>query len=153
MFSQCGASRSLFQLVLRGGDVGSGHRLWPLYTRKLRRLRIRADFATTVFIGDSLTAGFQNGSLLDSQQPNGYASLIAKQAGFKLALPLIAPPGARGLQLVSVGPPPVIQQASGTSTGRDDLTVQATDLAVPGHLLTDLINRKPDLVPPATKTS
>ncbi len=106
------------------------------------------NFATTVFIGDSLTAGFQNGSLLDSQQPNGYANLIAKQAGFKVALPLIAPPGAPPvLQLVSVGPPPVVKQASGVTTGRDDVTVQATDLAVPGHLLTDLINRKPDLIP------
>ena len=106
------------------------------------------NFSTTVFIGDSLTAGFQNGSLLDTQQPNGYANLIAKQAGFKLALPLIAAPGAPAvLQLVSVGPPPVVKQASGVTTGRDDPTLQATDLAVPGHLLTDLINREPVAVP------
>lgn len=106
------------------------------------------NFSGTVFIGDSLTAGFQNGSLLDTQQPNGYANLIAKQAKFKLALPLIAPPGAPAvLQLVSVGPPPVIHQASGTTAGRDDLTVQATDLAVPGHHLTDLINRAPTTAP------
>lgn len=106
------------------------------------------DFSKTVFLGDSLTAGFQNGSLLDTQQPNGYANLIAKQAGFQLALPLIAPPGAPAvLKLVSVGPPPVIQQESGITTGRDNPTVQATDLAVPGHLLTDLINRAPVAVP------
>jgi lysophospholipase L1-like esterase len=106
------------------------------------------NFSTTVFIGDSLTAGFQNGSLLDTQQPNGYASLIAKQAGFKLALPLIAAPGAPAvLQLVSVGPPAVVKQASGVTTGRDDVTLQATDLAVPGHLLTDLINREPIAIP------
>jgi len=106
------------------------------------------NFTNTVFIGDSLSAGFQNGSLLDSQQPNGYASLIAKQAGFKLALPLIAAPGAPAvLQLVSVGPPAVVKQASGVTTGRDDVTVQATDLAVPGHLLTDLLNREPVAIP------
>ncbi len=106
------------------------------------------NFTTTVFIGDSLTAGFQNGSLLDSEQPNGYANLIAKQAAFQLALPLIAPPGAPAvLQLVSVGPPPVIQQSPGITSGRDDLTVQATDLAVPGHLLTDLLNREPVAIP------
>jgi hypothetical protein len=51
-------------------------------------------FATTVVIGDSLSAGFQNGSLLDSQQPNGWASLVATQANFTLTLPLIASPGA-----------------------------------------------------------
>lgn len=105
-------------------------------------------FTTTVVIGDSLSVGFQNGSLLDSQQPNGWASLVATQAGFSLALPLIAPPGAPAvLQLVSVGPPPVIVQASGTTSGRDDNSVQPTDLAVPGHLLNDLINTTPNPVP------
>src|ERR1700722_16718961 len=78
-----------------------------------------AGFATTVVIGDSLSAGFQNGSLLDSQQPNGWASLVAKQANFSLALPLIASPGVPAvLELTSLGPPPVIQQASGISVGR-----------------------------------
>lgn len=106
------------------------------------------NFATTVVIGDSLSAGFQSGSLLDTQQPNGWASLVAMQAGFKLALPLIAPPGVPAvLQLVSVGPPPVIKQASGTSSGRDDTSVQAYDLAVPGHKLNDLINAAPTAAP------
>ncbi len=106
------------------------------------------NFTNTVFIGDSLTAGFQNGSLLDSQQPNGYANLIAKQAGFQLKLPLIAAPGAPAvLQLVSVGPPAVIKQASGITFGRDNPTVQATDLAVPGHRLADLLNREPVAIP------
>jgi lysophospholipase L1-like esterase len=105
-------------------------------------------FETTVVIGDSLSAGFQNASLLDAQQPNGWASLIAKQAGFNLALPLVASPGAPAvLQLASLGPPPVIIQASGSSPGRDNPTAQPYDIAVPGHTLDDLINRKPVLVP------
>lgn len=105
-------------------------------------------FATTVVIGDSLSAGFQNGSLLDSQQPNGWASLVAKQANFSLALPLIASPGVPAvLELVSLGPPLVIQQASGISIGRDDPLKQPYDLAVPGHLLNDVINTDPVLVP------
>jgi lysophospholipase L1-like esterase len=105
-------------------------------------------FATTVVIGDSLSAGFQNGSLLDSQQPNGWASLVAKQANFSLALPLIASPGVPAvLELVSLGPPLVIQQASGISIGRTDPLTQPYDLAVPGHLLNDVINTAPVLVP------
>jgi lysophospholipase L1-like esterase len=105
-------------------------------------------FTTTVVIGDSLSAGFQNGSLLDSQQPNGWASLVAKQANFSLALPLIASPGVPAvLQLVSLGPPPVIQQASGISIGRSDPLTQPYDLAVPGHMLNDVINTAPVLVP------
>lgn len=105
-------------------------------------------FATTVVIGDSLSAGFQNGSLLDSQQPHGWASLVAKQAGVQLVLPLIAPPGAPAvLQLVSLGPPPVTKQAPGTSPGRDNPSQQPYDVAVPGHSLDDIINRVPVLVP------
>lgn len=105
-------------------------------------------FETTVVIGDSLSAGFQNGSLLDTQQPNGWASLVAKQGGWNLTLPLVAPPGAPAvLQLVSVGPPPVTKQESGTSSGRDNSDAQPYDLAVPGHLLNDLIGRTPALVP------
>ncbi len=105
-------------------------------------------FTTTVVIGDSLSAGFQNGSLLDSQQPNGWASLVAKQANFSLALPLIASPGVPAvLELASLGPPPVIQQAGGISLGRVDPLTQPYDLAVPGHLLNDVINTAPVLVP------
>ena len=105
-------------------------------------------FATTVFIGDSLTAGYQNGSLLDTQQPNGYGSLIAKQANFSITLPLIAPPGAPAvLELTSTGFPPGVQQVSGITTGRDNPTAQPTDLAVPGHKLHDLINAAPTVAP------
>ncbi len=105
-------------------------------------------FDTTVVIGDSLSAGFQNGSLLDSQQPNGWASLVAKQGGWGLALPLVAPPGIPAvLQLASLGPPPVITQESGTTSGRDNPETQPYDIAVPGHLLNDLINRTPVLIP------
>ena len=99
------------------------------------------NFKTTVFLGDSLTAGYQNGSLLDTQQPNGWAALVAKQAGFSIALPLIAPPGAPAvLQLVHYGPPPVITSAAGVTTGRDNTTLQPTDLAVPGAFLNDVAN-------------
>ena len=106
------------------------------------------DFTNTVVIGDSLSAGFQNGSLLDTQQPNGWASLVAKQLNATLTLPLIAAPGVPAVtELVSIGPPPVTKTASGTSTGRDDSSVQPTDLAVPGHHLHDLINAAPTALP------
>src|ERR1700730_15282522 len=91
------------------------------------------DLSRLVVIGDSLSAGFQNGSLLDLQQPNGYSSLVANQAGTTLDLPLIASPGVPNvLTLLSPGPPPIVVPVLGMSTGRDDPSVQATDLAVPG---------------------
>lgn len=107
-----------------------------------------AQFKNVVFVGDSLTAGFQNDSLLDTQQPNGYAALVAKQANFTITLPLIAPPGVPAvLQLVSVGPPPMVSQKSGVSTGRDNGAAQPTDLAVPGHKLHDILNYTPPVLP------
>ncbi len=106
------------------------------------------NFTTTVFLGDSLTAGFQSGSLLDTAQVHGWAPLVATQAGFAISQPLIAAPGAPAvLHLVSLGPPPVITAASGITTGRDNPTVQATDLAVPGAQLNDIANTKPTLLP------
>lgn len=106
------------------------------------------NFTRMVVVGDSLSAGFQNGSLLDTQQPNGWASLVATQVSTQLALPLIAPPGAPAvLELESVGPPPIIVQSPGVTTGRDNPTVQPFDLAVPGQNLTDVINRVPVPVP------
>ena len=103
-----------------------------------------ADLSRLVVVGDSLSAGFQNHSLLDSQQPHGYASLVAAQAGVPLPLPLIAAPGIPNvLQLVSAGPPPVIVPAPGVSTGRDDPFVQTTDLAVPGANVQDALTTRP----------
>jgi lysophospholipase L1-like esterase len=101
-----------------------------------------------VFLGDSLTAGYQSASLLDTQQVHGWAPVVAKQANFNIVQPLIAYPGAPNvLQLVSVSPL-VITTAPGTTTGRDNFATQVTDLAVPGALLNDVMNTVP-LVNPA----
>ncbi len=106
------------------------------------------NFSTTVFLGDSLTAGYQSASLLDTQQVHGYAPLLAAQAGFSITLPLIAFPGAPSvLQLQHVGPPPVITTAPGTTTGRDNFALQPTDLAVPGAFVNDVANTVPLLTP------
>lgn len=109
-------------------------------------------FTNVVFVGDSLTAGFQNGSLLDTQQPNGYAALLATQANFSITLPLIASPGLPPvLRLVSLGPPPVTASASGVSTGRENGSAQPTDLAVPGHKLHDVLFYTPPTVPTSSE--
>jgi hypothetical protein len=51
------------------------------------------------------------------------------------------------LELLSAGFPPVIQQEPGITTGRDNITIQPNDLAVPGHTLHDVINLAPTLTP------
>jgi lysophospholipase L1-like esterase len=106
------------------------------------------NFTTTVFLGDSLTAGYQSASLLDTAEVHGWAPLVATQAGFGIVQALIAYPGAPStLLLQSPGPPPVITQAAGTTTGRDNFATQVTDLAVPGAYVNDVANTVPVVSP------
>jgi len=106
------------------------------------------NFTTTVFLGDSLTAGYQSGSLLDTAEVHGWAPLVATQVNFPIVQALIAPPGAPGvLQLESLGPPPVITATPGTTTGRDNAALQVTDLAVPGAEVNDVANTVPVVSP------
>jgi lysophospholipase L1-like esterase len=137
--------RHLLAAVAGAAIVGcASHSSDPLAAIKAAQVKNIGNFTTTVFLGDSLTAGYQNSSLLDTQQVHGWAPLVATQANFSITLPLIAPPGAPNvLQLVSVGPPPVIKPAPGITTGRDNFTVQATDLAVPGAFVNDIANTVP----------
>lgn len=104
------------------------------------------DFSRLVVVGDSLSAGFQNFSLLDSQQIHGYASLVAQQAGTTLALPLVPYPGVPNvLSLVSLGPPPVIGPVNGVlPTPRDNPLQQPTNLAVPGVTIAQVLNQRPN---------
>jgi len=105
----------------------------------------RADLSRLVVIGDSLSAGFQNGSLLAEQQAHGYASLVAGQAGVDLPLPEIAYPGIPNvLTLVDPGPPPLIVEAAGVSTGRIDPQIEPFDLAVPAARVADALAARPD---------
>jgi lysophospholipase L1-like esterase len=106
----------------------------------------RADLSRFVVVGDSLAAGYMNDSLLDAQQVASFASLIAAQAGEDLPLPLIAAPGIPNV-IVSVdpGPPPIIVRAPGVSSGRVNPTVQAMNLAVPGHTVNDALITRPSL--------
>jgi len=106
----------------------------------------KADLSRLVVVGDSLSAGFQNGSLVESAQVNGYAALLAGQAGVSLPLPLIASPGVPNvLTLVAPGPPPVIAPAPGVSTGRVNPFQQPFNLAVPGQRVQDALTTRPNL--------
>jgi len=128
-------------LVMSGCSSGSSN---PLAAIQAAQAKNVGNFSTTIFLGDSLTAGYQSGSLLDTQQVHGWAPLVATQAQFSIVQPLIAYPGAPNvLQLVSLGPPPVITPASGTTTGRDNFAIQPTDLAVPGAFVNDVLTTVP----------
>jgi lysophospholipase L1-like esterase len=128
-------------LSLAGCASGSSN---PLAAIQAAQAKNVGNFSNTIFLGDSLTAGFQSGSLLDTAQVHGWANLVATQGAFNISLPLIAPPGAPSvLELVSLGPPPDIATTPGTTTGRDNPQTQPTDLAVPGALVNDVANTVP----------
>ena len=104
------------------------------------------DLSRMVVIGDSLPAGMQNFSLLDAQQVHAFPAVIAQQAGVSLTLPMIPSPGVPNvLQLVTLGPPPVVAQSPGSlpPVPRDNPTQQATNLAVPGVTVADVLNKRP----------
>jgi len=106
-----------------------------------------ANFSTTVFLGDSLTAGYQSSSLLDVAEVHGWAPLVATQASFPITQALIAYPGAPATLLLQSISPLVITSAPGITTGRDNPATQVTDLAVPGAYLNDIANTVPSAAP------
>lgn len=68
-------------LVLGGCSSGSSN---PLAGQQAAQAANAGNFSTTVFLGDSLTAGYQSSSLLDTQQVHGWAPLVATQASFSI---------------------------------------------------------------------
>ena len=110
-----------------------------------------ADLSHLVVVGDSLSAGVQNISLLDSQQPNGYAAVIAKQANVPMVLPLIKYPGLPNvLQIVGFNPLPVLQPVPGAppSPARDRPNDQPTNLSIPGITVAAALAPPAALPPP-----
>ena len=61
-------------LSLAGCSSGSSNPLAAIQTAQAKNA---GNFSTTVFLGDSLTAGYQSSSLLDTQQVHRWAPLAA----------------------------------------------------------------------------
>jgi hypothetical protein len=97
-------------------------------------------FASYVAIGNSISAGFQSGGIIDSTQQESFADLLAQAAGTRYAYPAIHAPGC---------PPPIVNfqtgalYEGGTSTTcglRDPTKLNAilNNVAVPGAAVADL---------------
>jgi len=113
--------------------------------------QVGAKAQAMVVIGDSLSAGYLNSSLHQEQQPRGYASVVAGQAGIDLPLPLINAPGTPSVLKLKRGTGE-ISRSPGFSTSRIDPTVQAYNLAVPGATAYHALNLAPNFeAPPATR--
>ncbi|MCU0305247.1 MAG: SGNH/GDSL hydrolase family protein [Thermoanaerobaculales bacterium] len=107
----------------------------------------QVDFTRYVALGDSLTAGFASGSLMDYYQERSYPALIADQAGVgTFQMPLVAVPGlAPALVLESLSPLSIAQ--TDVAPPSDPLeyfynvTLEAPyqNLGIPGADTTDLL--------------
>jgi lysophospholipase L1-like esterase len=97
-------------------------------------------FASYVAIGNSISAGFQSGGIVDSTQRESFADLFAQTVGTRYAYPSINPPGC---------PPPIVnfqtgalyEGATAVSCGlRNPASVTAVlnNVAVPGAAVADL---------------
>jgi hypothetical protein len=105
----------------------------------------RIDVGRLVVVGDSLSAGFQNFSLFDSDtapvkfpggQKHGYAALVAAQAGVSLTLPLISYPGIPPAFFLDSSHQ--IERASGFGS-RENSANQTYNLSVPGFTVANAI--------------
>ncbi len=96
-------------------------------------------FASYVALGNSITAGFQSGGILDTTQAESYAALFAHQVGTRYAFPGFRPPGC---------PPPIVNFQTGARLGggtpstcalRDpsSVTMALNNVAVPGAAVID----------------
>jgi lysophospholipase L1-like esterase len=96
-------------------------------------------FLSYVAMGNSVTAGYQSGGIVDSTQRESYAAVIAQQAGTRFAIPSLQLPGC---------PPPIVNfqtQArldNGTPTTcalrtSGSVTAVLNKVAVPGAITLD----------------
>jgi len=109
--------------------------------------RAQANFTSYVALGDSLTAGFSNGSLVRSHQLKSYPALLAQQAGVAtFEQPLISQPGIpTELALVTLTPPVIAAKAADRGVPlRLDLARAYNNLGVPGASVGDLLTRVTD---------
>lgn len=104
-----------------------------------------ADFTRYVAIGDSLTAGYSNDSLLIAHQQFSYPAVIARQTGAPdFQQPLISEPGIPAeLILVSLLPSPQLARKS-TGNGAPlnlGLPRPYNNLGIPGARVRDILNQ------------
>jgi lysophospholipase L1-like esterase len=117
----------------------------------------KVDFTRYFSIGNSLTAGYENGALYESAQQYSYPNLIAQQASLAMGTnvvfnqPLISDPGFGVLDNTPIGrlqivdlskTPPTIAPASSASPVPINATLSQpyNNLGVPGAILSDMMD-------------
>ncbi|MDA3860549.1 MAG: SGNH/GDSL hydrolase family protein [Melioribacteraceae bacterium] len=97
-----------------------------------------ADFTRFVTIGNSLTAGYQSGSLYESAQMYSMGKIIANHVGTSFEQPIISEPGIPGkLELHDLTPTLIPNSGLGELTN-PNYAAPFNNLGVPGALVFDL---------------
>lgn len=106
-----------------------------------------ADFTNYVSAGDSLTAGFMSGSLIDTSQLHDYPLIIATQAGVSdFEQPLVSSPGIPPiLHLVGLFPTVIVPESGQGQPENLNLPRLYNNLAVPGETAGSMITVKSDV--------
>ncbi len=100
-----------------------------------------ADFSRFVVIGNSLTAGYQSGSLFESAQKYSYGNLIAKQVGTTFEQPIVSDPGfGSRLEIKSLDPFTLVNNPIMGTPQNLNYPLPYNNLGVPGALLYDVLN-------------
>ncbi len=108
-----------------------------------------ANFTTLVSIGNSLTAGYQQGSLYKSSQDYSFGNLIAQQVHTSYEQPLVSDPGMHHvgptdgrMEVTSLNPFAfTINTASGTPLNAD-YSKPYNNMGIPGIILADVLLTK-----------
>jgi lysophospholipase L1-like esterase len=129
------------------------HRLTPALVLALllgasSLARAQARFDVYVALGDSLTAGFSSGSLVETHQRNSYPALIARVAGTQsFQQPTVSEPGIPPeLELVRLSPSVVVLPKASSPGAPTNLSLPQpyNNLGVPGADLQDLLSTVTD---------
>lgn len=109
----------------------------------------QVDFTSYAALGDSLTAGFASGSLMDWYQQRSYPAVLAHQAGAPVfEQPLVSQPGLPPiLELVSLAPATVIAPV-GLLPGQPvnaEYPAPYNNLGIPGATLSDMLFQTGDI--------
>jgi lysophospholipase L1-like esterase len=109
----------------------------------------QVDFTRYVAVGDSLTAGYVSGGLVQYYQDRSYPALLAQQAGAPVfEMPTVSEPGlAPLLELLALVPAPVIQRKPGAPGLPTNVEYPApyNNLGVPGANVYDLVMTTGDI--------
>lgn len=99
-----------------------------------------ADFSRFVSIGNSITAGYQSGTIYESAQMYSYGNLIAKQVGTDYQIPYVSDPGLGGrMEVRSLSPFTLYTNPSTGSPLNANYSKAYNNLGVPGALIYDVL--------------